>query len=80
LYTQGSLSINGQRCNPWGESWSAFVPQEDLLFSTLTVRETVLFAALMQLQQLSKTETLEIVETVLDELKLHHVAGMLYLF
>ncbi|PSC69664.1 ABC ATP-binding isoform 1 [Micractinium conductrix] len=42
---EGSVTVNGQHRGPGFRSITAFVTQDDVLFGTLTVRETLRFAA-----------------------------------
>ncbi|CAO2830154.1 unnamed protein product [Amaranthus hypochondriacus] len=55
LRLSGLLEVNGQR-TPKKSYKSAFIRQEDLFFSQMTVRETLSFAAELQLPQISSVE------------------------
>lgn len=76
-YVSGKLafpiaSATGGRANPH----IAFVPQQDVLPPTLTVREALSFAAALRLpEHVSKTEKSARVEYVLDQLGLVEVAN-----
>lgn len=72
----GKVLINGQKRNvaDW-KHIAAFVEQQDLLYRTLTVRETMRYAALLKLPKtLSKKAKYQLAEDMMAELGLHGCA------
>ena len=45
----GEILINGRRAGQWAKRLLAFVPQDDKLLSTLTVRESLMYSAVLRL-------------------------------
>lgn len=72
----GSIFVNGVRLS--GEqlkSVSGFVDQEDTLLGTLTVRETLMYSAMLRLPTDMSLEAKKLrVEQTLDELGISHIA------
>lgn len=68
----GQVLVNGVNFNDAGAlRENAFVPQEDLFFSELTVRETLELAAKLHLpREMSKTEKADFVENLISTLGL----------
>ncbi len=73
----GEILINGQRlANPKFRSICGFVDQEDLLVSTLTVRECLLFSANLRLpESYTSKQKNEIVDKTLELLGLQHISN-----
>lgn len=71
----GEITINGQsRGNDWNKI-AAYVEQADIMYPTLTVRETVAFAARLRLpRSYNDQQKLACVDEVLRVLGLQHVA------
>jgi ABC-type multidrug transport system ATPase subunit len=73
--SQGSVTLNGHPMSKAGRRAIGYVTQEDVLFSNLTVRETLQYAALLRLPaSYARSMKLKRVEHVIDELKLRKVA------
>ncbi len=71
---QGKIKINQFDINEHSneiEGLIGYVPQDDLLFEDLTVWDNLYYNALLNFDQLSKTEIEEKVEKVLHELELY---------
>ncbi|XP_047307029.1 ABC transporter G family member 25-like [Impatiens glandulifera] len=67
----GSILINGQKPSKHTLRRTGFVPQDDILFPHLTVKETLVFTSLLRLPtHLSKTDKILTAETVMSELGL----------
>lgn len=76
--TMGAVYLNGQPYNKSTKRKIGFVPQQEALFGTLTVEETVLFAAQLRLsERIPLAEKKLRVANVLAELGIAHVAGSL---
>ncbi|XP_065178253.1 protein white-like isoform X1 [Sycon ciliatum] len=77
LELTGQIQINGEAVEPdFVCSVSGYIQQEDLFISTLTVRETLIFQALLRMPHgNSEAQRLERVEEVLQEVGLLDVAG-----
>ncbi|MES1912798.1 MAG: hypothetical protein MHM6MM_005020 [Cercozoa sp. M6MM] len=71
----GSVRVNGKEASSADmRRRSAYVLQQDLLLGTLTVRESLEFAAEMRLPHLERTEIEERVTTLISELSLDKCA------
>ncbi|MCL7033146.1 hypothetical protein MKW94_024518 [Papaver nudicaule] len=72
----GSVTLNGETLKSGVvKKISAYVMQDDLLYPTLTVEETLMFSAEFRLpRSLSKEKKMERVRTVMDELGLNDAA------
>lgn len=72
----GSIKIDGERRKAGKfKRISAYVQQDDCLFSTLTVRECIEYSALLRLSAHLTEEAKQVrVDQVLDELNLEHIA------
>eukprot|EP00249_Psilotum_nudum_P018413 c26792_g1_i1 orf=1348-2817(-) len=67
----GTVTYNDQRQNKGFKRRTGFVTQDDVLYSYLTVRETLTYAALLRLpKSLTKLEKIERAETVIEQLRL----------
>lgn len=72
----GLIEIDGQSRDQWFHKIAAHVPQEDNQIATLTVRECILYSAMLRLPwHWTKEEKLKQVDQVLKELGLKKVAG-----
>jgi len=71
----GSIKVDGQKRDQWFHKIAAHVPQEDNQIPTLTVRECVMYSAMLRLPwHWDKKLKLSHVDQVLKELGLKHVA------
>ncbi|KAM1794005.1 ABC transporter G family member 25-like [Malus sylvestris] len=69
---QGTVLANGRALTKTVLRRTGFVPQDDVLYPHLTVRETLVFCALLRLPRtLSKKEKVSAAESVISELGLH---------
>ncbi|CAN6686278.1 unnamed protein product [Malus baccata var. baccata] len=69
---QGTVLANGRALTKTVLRRTGFVPQDDVLYPHLTVRETLVFCALLRLPRtLSKKEKASAAESVISELGLH---------
>ena len=59
----GEILINGKRAGRWAKHLLAFVPQDDKLLSTLTVRESLMYSAVLRLPG----STLNVIKQKVDE-------------
>ena len=76
IKVNGSITVDGQPRGPWFPRIAAHVPQEDNQIPTLTVRECILYSALLRLpwhwtQEMKQKR----VDEVLLELGMDHVAN-----
>ena len=74
---RGSIQVNDKPRNK--KTWKkqmGYVMQEDLMFKSLTVRETLQYTALLRLpsKQLTRAEKIESAEAVIQELQLQRCA------
>lgn len=77
LDVNGKILVNGRVPGPWMQSLSAFVPQEDKLLPTLTVRESLIYSALLRLPGTSIKSVSSRASTVMNELGLDSVQDSL---
>jgi ABC-type multidrug transport system ATPase subunit len=78
LNLHGTIRVNGQVVTSWSSyrRKCAYVEQDDLLFHTLSVRETIQLAADLRLPRtMTKAERLERVNLVIAELGLRKCEG-----
>lgn len=73
----GKITIDGREPGPWMKKLTAFVPQEDKLLPTLTVRESMMYSALLRLPGISMQSSHVRTANVLRELALESVADSL---
>eukprot|EP01018_Ginkgo_biloba_P001838 Gb_27520 [translate_table: standard] len=67
----GSILFNGQRFGKSMKRKTGFVTQDDVLYAHLTVRETLIYAALLRLpRSLSRQEKAEQADSIISELGL----------
>eukprot|EP00179_Madagascaria_erythrocladioides_P008346 CAMPEP_0198309828 /NCGR_PEP_ID=MMETSP1450-20131203/2080_1 /TAXON_ID=753684 ORGANISM="Madagascaria erythrocladiodes, Strain CCMP3234" /NCGR_SAMPLE_ID=MMETSP1450 /ASSEMBLY_ACC=CAM_ASM_001115 /LENGTH=853 /DNA_ID=CAMNT_0044012607 /DNA_START=34 /DNA_END=2591 /DNA_ORIENTATION=+ len=73
----GSVRINGDRFSTSQlRALSGYVMQDDLLSAELTVRESLMFVARLRLpSSVTRAERAELVDAVLEELGIGHIAG-----
>ena len=79
-YHTGSISINGQHMNQGLQGLRnlvGFVPQDDVMHPELTVRENVLFNAMLRLPRTLEEPVQELVDAVLEALGLRKVQASL---
>ncbi|GMH35544.1 hypothetical protein BSKO_03412 [Bryopsis sp. KO-2023] len=74
---KGSILVDGRPQGNWTKRLSAFVPQEDKLLATLTVRESLMYSAILRLHGSSMDSIYRRTEEVLHELGLVAVARSL---
>lgn len=68
----GSILANDRKLTKQTQKRTGFVTQDDVLYPHLTVRETLLYCALLRLPNtLTKTEKMNVVDSVMGELGLH---------
>lgn len=71
----GTITINGQKRTKSWKKIAAYVEQSDIMYTMLTVRETVTFAAMLKLpSKMTSEEKKHRVESTLKMLGLFHVA------
>ncbi|KAK9066823.1 hypothetical protein SSX86_014146 [Deinandra increscens subsp. villosa] len=69
--TTGEVLANGRKLNKMVLKRTGFVTQDDVLYPHLTVRETLVFCALLRLpKSLSRREKTEVADSVISELGL----------
>lgn len=67
----GRICINGETLSKKWRRKICYVLQEEIFFSGLTLRETVMYAALLRLpEKMSKSEKVSVVDSILDSLEL----------
>uniref|UniRef100_A0ABM0MXH1 ABC transporter G family member 3-like n=1 Tax=Saccoglossus kowalevskii TaxID=10224 RepID=A0ABM0MXH1_SACKO len=77
LEVKGQVTINGEPLSDHMSSLMAYVPQNDLFFSLLTVREHLQFQALVRMDKfISKEKRMERVEEVMEELGLYKCSNV----
>lgn len=69
----GQILINGRRTGRWTQRIVAFVPQDDKLIGTLTVRECLLYSAILRRPGNSMAEIRTRVQQTLHELNLYSI-------
>lgn len=74
---QGEILVNGKKAGRWMKRFVAFVPQDDKLLSTLTVRECLIYSAILRKSNTSMDSIHEKVDGVLAELGLLSVQNSL---
>ncbi|CAM9491146.1 unnamed protein product, partial [Phaeothamnion confervicola] len=71
---EGSYLCNGSPIDASFKRMSGYVMQDDALFPLLTVRETLRYAALLRIPNMSQTNKWQIVEDTITSLKLTNAA------
>lgn len=77
LDVSGRILVNGKVPGEWMQSLSAFVPQEDKLLPTLSVRESLVYSALLRLPGTSIKSISSRANSVMNELGLNAVQDSL---
>ncbi|GMH35874.1 hypothetical protein BSKO_03742 [Bryopsis sp. KO-2023] len=72
---KGRITVNGKKRGSWIRKLCAFVPQEDNILAMLTVRECLMYSAILRLPITTSMDTIfHRVFSVLSELNLERVA------
>jgi len=74
---QGDILVNGRKQGSWLKRLVAFVPQEDKLLPTLTVRESIIFSAVLRLPGADWATIHRRTQDALEELSLEGVSRSL---